>query len=446
MSILTERLKDVQKIGFLGYGISNRGAMKFLRSRTGAKFVLRSHAPIPDPPDRVELKVGAGAFDGIDEQVLMLSPSVKRDTPEIMAASARGVLISSDTDLFFEMNDRPIYAISGSDGKSTTCELAYRLLRTKNPRVLKCGNCGSSALEALDIGADGYAMELSSFMLEYSAPHVYRALITNITENHIDWHGSLDAYVRAKENLTRNAERRAFWCDGGLCERIAAKQGAHTLICTEHTARDLAHRCEDAVTLQSGRICINGTAVLEVEAIRRREPYNVRNFMSAIALCLGDYDPSALTEVARGFGGIPHRAELIGERCGIEYIDSSIDSSPARTRQTLLSLGRRVVLILGGRGKGLSYDPLCEAVADRCCAVVLMGENAEEIYASLMKSERIRGMIPIRIAGGLEEATHVASKLATDCRTVLLSPASTSFNEFKNFEERGDFFKQVALK
>ena len=446
MGILTDRLKDVQKIGFLGYGISNRGAMKFLRSRTEAKFVLRSHAPIGDPPHGVELKVGADALEDIDEQILILSPSVRRDTPKIKAAEERGVLISSDTDAFFEMNDRPVYAVSGSDGKSTTCELAYRLLRTKNPRVLKCGNCGSSALEALDMGAEGYAVELSSFMLEYTAPRVYRSVITNITENHIDWHGSLDAYVRAQENLTRNAERRAFWCDGGLCEQMAARQGAHTLICTEHTARELAAECDDAVTLEGKWICVNGTPVLEVQMIRRREPYNVKNFMSAIALCLGDYDPAALVDVARGFGGIPHRAELIGTRHGIEYIDSSIDSSPARTSQTLLSLGRKVVLILGGRGKGLSYSPLCEAVAATCSAVVLMGENADEIYSALMLDGRIRGRIPIRRASGLEEATRVASKLAIDCRTVLLSPASTSFNEFKNFEERGDFFKQIALK
>ncbi len=455
MKISYKFLAECKKIGFLGFGISNRGVLEFLKdaqegSLSKKQFTVRDRRRLnaSDVPAGARIMCENDMLADINEELLFLSPTARREAPEIQAAVSRGIIITSDAEAFFDLVRGPVFGITGSDGKSTTCELSYRLLLSEYPRTHKSGNCGRSMLSVLTDKTlcDCHITELSSFMLEYMSPRLYRSVITNITENHLDLHGSYERYIRAKENILKNAEGSALWCDGAVCEAIAKRNRPNTLISLKHTAKELSSICDCSVTLEGGAIRLCGTPMLRVDTIKRSEPYNIKNFMSAIALCHGHFSNDALKELAHSFDGIEHRCKSLGVYGGIEYIDSSIDSSPERTRQTMLGLKKRVVLILGGRGKGLSYKPLCEPISRFCEAVVLCGENADAICEVLEADSRIKSSVPIYKTDTLKSATAIAAGAAKSSGTVLLSPASTSYNEFENFEERGKAFQKYIQK
>ncbi len=449
MGKLSDRLYKAETVGLFGLGISNLGVLDFIRGM-GKRLIIRSEKAlrpedIPEWARGAKVLTGKEALDDICEDVLFLSPSVKRGRHELARAAAGGTLMLSDAELFLELVSGRVFAVTGSDGKSTTCEIAHRLLMSRDEGARLSGNCGASMLGALkgDTPSGTHIVELSSFMLEYMRPRVYRSVITCISENHLDWHESFDNYIRAKTNILECAKECALWYDDEISRGAAAVYKPRILISELYTAKELAGYCDTAITLEGGAICENGMPLLKVTDIKRCEPHNIKNFMSAMALCRGRYDKEALADIARGFSGVSHRCESLGMIGGVEYIDSSIDSTPARTRITLEGLGRRVILILGGRGKGLSYSPLCEPVCKYCEAVVICGENAEEINSCLAHDARMSSMVPIYRADSFDGAVRLAGELASKCRLVLLSPASTSYNEFKNFEERAEVFKKI---
>ncbi len=449
MGKLFEKLCKAETVGLLGLGVSNLGVLDFIREM-GKSLVIRSEKPlltedIPAWARGARVLQGKRALEDIREDVLFLSPSVKRERAELAAAARAGTLLTSDAEMFFELAVGRVLAVTGSDGKSTTCAIAHRLMRSADAKARLSGNCGASMLGALkdDSPRTGHIVELSSFMLEYMRPRVGRSLITGISENHLDWHGSYENYIMAKTNILESAEECALWYDDEISRGLSAVYKPRILISEVYSARELARLCDTAITLENGAICEAGAPILRISDIKRCEPHNIKNFMSAIALCQGAYDTQALADIARGFSGVSHRCESLGVIGGVEYIDSSIDSTPERTRRTLEGLGKRVVLILGGRGKGLSYSPLCEPVRKYCEAAVICGENAEEISSCLDGDTELRTNVRILRADSFESAVRLAGELAGGCGRVLLSPASTSYNEFKNFEERAKVFKKI---
>lgn len=441
MKQFPDYLKDVKRVGLFGLGISNIGAYRFLAKRLDVEFILRADrlTDIPTWLDLEGVHIGEDAFCDIDEDILILSPSVNRKRREIREL---GVRKSSDAELFFELVDAPVFSVSGSDGKSTTTELTARLL-SFGATVEKCGNCGTSMLDALEGGATAYACELSSFMLDSFIPRSKRAVITCISENHLDFHGSLDAYVAAKENIYRGADECVINADTDYAEEFIRKYKPYALVSAKKSHTELkAYGAQLTVTLGGGAIEKNGEPILPLCEIRRSESHNISNLMSAMALADGYYKREELCDVARSFSGLSHRCESIGVYGGVEYIDSSVDSSPARTATTLSGLCRPVILLLGGRGKGFSYEPLTEPILRYARAVILGGENADEIYGTLMGDRRIRESgIPIYRAQTLGEQIRIARSIAKPHDTVLLSPASASFDQFKNFEDRANYFK-----
>ncbi len=440
-----------KKIGLFGLGISNLGAFDYLSKRGACDFVIRSDQKIEkrDIPRGLltaKLMCGDNALADINEDILLLSPSIKRDRAELKSAKKRGVILTSDCEMFLNTARGMIFAVTGSDGKSTTCEIAYKLLKGSGADAVKSGNCGASMLGALEYDGENtrHIIELSSFMLEYIKPKVYRSLITSVSENHLDWHKSYDAYIKAKANILERASERAVWYDEDVSGSLGKSTGAEILISARHKAHELKSLCYSAVTLEGDTICIDGKPVLSLSDIKRSEPHNIRNFMSAIALTNGFFDKERLLETARAFDGIEHRCRSLGVYGGVEYIDSSVDSTPRRTAVTLNGLNKTTVVILGGRGKGLSYEPLLAPLKKYASCTVVCGENRDEIIKVLTEGDY--GM-PIYTADSFCKAVRLAGRLAEGgCKRVLLSPASTSYNEFKSFEERAKFFKKIILE
>lgn len=429
-------------VGLVGLGTSN---LAILGELIGIPTVIRSHAPLnlsALPPSALEIGFHEGeqALFGIYEDILVLSPSVRRDKRELREAQKRGTILTSDAELFFDGHEAAVWAVTGSDGKSTTATLAAMLLSEKYPDVELLGNIGTP----FSTHKGGAAVaELSSFQLLYTEPKSEGALITPLTPNHLDWHLDLDEYVSAKLNIFKHAKRRVSTPDTQLSDKLASEVGCDIMYSTKLPCSELMHRyrAEHFITLERGSIMLDGKELIPTSACKRREIHNIHNLMGAIALTLGECSGEHIHSVAADFSGLEHRCEHFLSAGGIDFINSSIDTTPSRTASTLSSLGRRVRLILGGKGKQLSLSPcipLIERYADR---ISLYGETADEYLAELRDS-RMAERIECKAFTYFDAAIEHALSGISEGDTLLLSPAATGYGEFHSFAERGTYFKK----
>jgi len=448
--MFTYKGKTIRSVGFLGLGKSNLGVYEYLSKKFGNQRITLRTEKIADtskiPADR--LLFGENMLSGISEDILFLSPSARRDKPQLDEAAKRGVILSSDAEFFFSEAKTDIYAVTGSDGKSTTTYLTARLLSDSYSSATPCGNFGLALTPLLD-GDDGRAhvTELSSFQLNYMKPRSERCVITNITENHLDWHLSFDEYINAKRNILDNSRGRILNLDSDISRDFLGEYELFAVFSRKLSEEEMKRiaRASLYVSEENGTILASGEPILSTSKIRVGGEHNVLNFMAAIAMSYGRCKREKILALAEGFGGLPNRCELIGEFFGIKYYNSSIDTSPKRSAATLRSFGERVILILGGRSKGLDFAELVPTVLEKAKAIILTGECAEEI-------EEVLNQHPILSESGIThviikdfyEAVEHAVKTASRGDSVLFSPAATSYDSFKNFEERGMAFKKTV--
>ena len=438
--MILEMLKEGCRVGFFGIGKSNLSLLSCLPLEK-CKVTLRSDRKIHSNSFSEKAKIERilcedAACADINEDILFFSPSVRRDRAEFINARERGVIFSSDAELFFEENRKPIYAVTGSDGKSTTATMINMLLQADGIDSRLIGNIGEPMAKWLWKRADAFVCELSSFMLEYASPMSRAACITNITPNHLDWHEHLEKYRKTKLSVAKTAERIV------ISEKYDEIPEAFGVVSTSRNYSDLYRAIPARVylTKENGVILKNGKKLISISDITRQEEHNIKNFMMAIAMTDGVVSENSIHKVAKDFQGLRHRCELVLRQNGVDFIDSSIDSTPARTTQTLKSLNRPVVIILGGRGKGLDYAELIPSLKKYAAKVIITGENAREIYGIVDEC------INAEIIDSFNKAVVRGYELAKDVGALLLSPASTSYDLFKDFEERGNKFKEILLK
>lgn len=438
--MIISRIKKGCRVGFFGLGRSNLSLLSHLPLHN-CTLTLRSDSPIPEGsiPRDVRLDrilVGDAARKDISENIIFFSPSVRREGGELADALAGGVTFSSDAELFFENNRTPLLAVTGSDGKSTTATLIHLLLEAGGYKSRLIGNIGKPMCENLGHVCDFFVCELSSFMLKYLSPRSDRACITNLTPNHLDWHTDPREYTECKMAVGRNAGRLI------ISDGVMGVGKAYGVISMDKSLGEL-QRCYDAeiyLTAEDGYILKNGKRLIDLSKICIPHRHNIKNLMMAIAMTEGLVGVDEVLRVGSDFRGLDHRCRLIFSRDGVDYYDSSIDSTPSRTAETLKSLDRQVVIILGGRGKGLDYGELLPALRKYVKRAVICGENAEDIYAEVRDATRCE-MIP-----DFDEAVQTGKKYAQDVGVLLLSPASTSYDRFRNYAERGEVFKEILLQ
>ena len=387
--------------------------------------------------------IGKESLKSINEDVLFLSPSVRRDRPELMAAAERGTLISPDAELFFSIAKNDVFAVTGSDGKSTTTYLISKMLNASGIHATAAGNYGKS-LASLAYTDTAVVAELSSFQLQYMAPRSRCAVITNITPNHLNWHTSLSEYVSSKLNLLKHARRVTVDYDSEILRSAIAHEDIFAAVSLSLDYSELKSKmnAENYLTARGGTVYLNGEPYFGLKNAKRRESYNTKNFMLAAAATLGITSPANITDTVNSFTGLPHRAETVASKNGISYIDSSIDSSPERTLKTLAALRGNVVPIICGAGKGLSLDTLADKLPQLTCGAVLMGEIGCELAALLSKKKT--DYVFLR-ADNMKDAILLAESFLGEGGTVILSPAGTSYDMYANFEERGRDFKNTVL-
>ena len=458
--------KDCQVLGFAR---SNKPLVEMLIS-AGARVTVRDKSATAAESDDaaafamrgVRFVTGEGYLDSLRADYIFRTPAIRHDLPEILTAVAGGAVLSSEMELFFEVCPCPVLGVTGSDGKTTTTTLTHLLLdiekRKRGHRAYVGGNIGAPLLpRVLEMTEEDIAVvELSSFQLQTMRRSPSRAVITNITPNHLNWHVDMDEYITAKCNICRH-------------------KGIETLVANAENdvTREIAKNSDLPITYFSSKKSSyseivpffkeNCNAIYEDDGIiyfddgKSREEivhtsdillpgrHNVENYMAAIALTRGYVSNETVREVAASFGGVEHRLELVREKDGVKYYNSSIDSSPTRTAAAISALPKAPIIILGGSDKNIPFDGLAKDVCQRTKAAIVTGESAQKILAEIEKCPLYDGRAPIvKHISDFDEAVKAAAEIAESGDIVLLSPACASFDRFKDFAERGDHFREIV--
>ena len=440
-------------VAVIGIGVSNRPLIELLAAR-GLSVTARDRQQrqaLGDYAARLEemgcrLCLGEGYLDGLDEDVIFRTPGMRPDVPELAAAVARGSTLTSEMEVFFEVCPCPILAVTGSDGKTTTTTIIAELLRSAGKTVHLGGNIGKPLLPDVAgmSGDDVAVVELSSFQLMTMKQSPQIAVVTNLAPNHLDVHKSMSEYIAAKENIFTHQcaqDVAVFNADNSITARQAERaQGRARLFSRKNEV-------EDGVFLRDGKIIARHDGqervVMAREDIRLPGEHNVENYLAAIAAVDGMVSDEQIAAFARSFGGVEHRIELIRTLDGVRWYNDSIASSPSRTIAGLRAFPEKVILIAGGKDKGISYAELGPVVNDHVKLLLLCGATAGVIRQSVEQAENYQGLEIIDVED-YHQAADIARERAAEGDVVILSPASTSFDRFKNFMERGKAFKEVV--
>lgn len=466
---MIENIKG-KRVTLLGAGISNMPLAEFLTER-GAVLTVRDQKTEAELGERAEtlkklgaeLILGADYLSNFSEDVIFRSPGIRPDIPALAEAAAAGKTLTSEMEAFLSIHPCPVYAVTGSDGKSTTTTLISLMLRQAlgDERVFLGGNIGEPLLHRYPMMKpdSAVAVELSSFQLMTIDAPLEAAVITNITPNHLNWHTGMEEYIEAKKRILRHTKRAVLNYDNDVTRKIGLELSDTpvTYFSKYPVPTGVMKPSDRAVYLENGSMWYLGSRetaasrLIEVDDIILPGMHNVENYMAASAAVIDVVTPEQIRMVATTFGGVRHRLEFVCEKDGVRYYNSSIDSSPTRTAAALSALGERpIIVICGGYDKNIPFDPLAEAVLSRrnVHTLVLTGAAAEKIADAMRQSP----LYEHRAGEGFhmlheplfDDAVLTAANTAKPGDTVLLSPACASFDVFPNFEVRGDHFKDLV--
>lgn len=393
----------------------------------------------------VPMYLGEGYLQGMAEDVIFRTPGLKYHLPELEQARAKGQVVTSELEVFFELCPCKTYAVTGSDGKTTTTSLIAEFLKAEGKNVHLGGNIGKPLLPEIESIAptDCAVVELSSFQLisMREAPNV--AVVTNLSPNHLDVHKDMQEYIDAKRNIYQHQNafsRTVLNADNEITASFAGETRGDTWLFSRKEKPGRGVWCDGET------IFVNGGEVLRVDGIRIPGWHNVENIMAAIGAVWGDVSPENIRRVAGEFGGVEHRAEFVRELDGVKYYNDSIASSPTRTISGTLSLyKRKILLICGGYDKHIPYDPLGPVVCEKVKTLILLGATGPKIEEAVKTAPQYKEGAPrILHAGTMEEAVRLARAEAVPGDIVSLSPASAAFDLYPNFEVRGRHFKELV--
>lgn len=442
-----------KSVAVIGIGVSNLPLVELLLSRGVAVTACdrKDRKTLGTLADELEakgakLRLGEDYLKDLQEDVIFRTPGMRPDLPELEAAVSRGSQLTSEMEVFFSVCPCTTIAVTGSDGKTTTTTIIAELLRRAGKTVHLGGNIGHPLLaETASIQPDDIAvLELSSFQLMTMTHSPHIAVMTNLSPNHLDVHKDFQEYITAKENIFTHQTAQdiaVFNADNTITAEQAKRALGRARLFSRKT------ELEDGVFLRGEAIIArrNGVErqIMTVGEIKLPGVHNVENYLAAIAAVDGLVPDEVIREFARNFGGVEHRIELIRTRNGIRWYNDSIASSPSRTMAGLRSFNQKVILIAGGKDKGISYAELGPVINDHVKLLLLCGATAGVIRQSTEQAKNYAGLEILDVAD-YHEAVSVADSRAETGDVVILSPASTSFDRFANFMERGRIFKEIV--
>lgn len=445
-----------KRTALVGMGVSNRAAVDFLLA-CDAVVTARDKSSHPDEETRefltsrgIRMIYGENYLSELDEQVIFKSPGIRFDVPELLAAKERGAVITSEMEVFCALCPCRIFAVTGSDGKTTTTTIIAKMLEKtaerNGVRVFLGGNIGTPLLPVIEeIGENDFAvLELSSFQLHTMSFSPAVAVITNITPNHLNWHISMEEYIESKKNICRTQQaggRLVLNAENELTRRIADETLSEVTLFSSKCAithRNACYYRDGAVWYYDGEEHF----VMQRQDIKIVGMHNVENYMAAISAVWEFVDPDDMRDVAKNFGGVRHRIELAAEKGGVKFYNSSIDTSPTRTLAALSSFEEKLIVIVGGYDKHIPIEPLLSPLAGKAKFVVATGATGMQVLTALFAYGYPRESAAY--IGSFDDAVKYAAGAAHAGDTVLLSPAAASFDVFPNFERRGDRFCELV--
>lgn len=442
-----------KRVAVTGIGVSNQPLLRLLLDAgidvTACDKKERSAlGKLGDDLEKMgcKLHLGPDYLEGLDQDVIFRTPGLHPRFLE--AARERGSVVTSEMEVFFQVCPCPILAVTGSDGKTTTTTIIARLLEAAGHTVHLGGNIGRPLLSEADSirPTDWAVVELSSFQLltMRQSPHI--AVLTNLAPNHLDVHTDMEEYIRAKSAIFAYqgpGDRVVCNGDNEITRNLSHTATGKRYYFTVNHADELQRGCflrDGAVWYRDGEA---ERPVLPLADILLPGDHNVENYMAAVCAVQGLVPDEIIRSFARTFGGVEHRIELVRTRRGVRWYNDSIASSPSRTIAGLRSFPAKVILIAGGKDKGVSYAPLGPVVNDHVKLLILCGATEGAIRRAVTEAENYHDL-EILTAPDYPTAVRMADGRAGAGDVVLLSPASTSFDRFKNFEERGHVFKDLV--
>lgn len=446
--MMPELISSSTQRAILGLGTTGRSVARFWKAQGIPFIALDTRPELANDLDLwrelagIETHFGDfddALFDQID--LLIASPGIAMDSPELLKAKDAGVEIRGDIDVFVAETDKPIIGITGSNGKSTVTTFVGQLLESCGLRVALGGNLGVGALDLLDQDADIYVLELSSFQLERAGDlNLAVATVLNLTPDHLDRHQTMPLYHLAKHRIF-----------AGSKHVVVNARDPLTLPVGKGDVTWTAWRDDEPDLQQLGIRQIDGEpwiafgfdSLIRCADLPVLGEQNIRNVLAALAICRGvGFEFKQLIDGVASLRGLPHRCEFIGEIGGVSFINDSKATNVGATVSAIsgLSVGKNIILIAGGEAKGQSFEALSKAVNGSCKQVILIGEAAGEIAKSLPKEA------PVDFADSLGAAVEKAASSATTGDIVLLSPACASFDMFANYEQRGNAYREAVLR
>lgn len=457
---LQEYISELQdkRVAILGYGVSNAPLADLLLDAGVSVSVRdkRDEAALGEKAAALKargasLVLGEGYLDGLDGyDVIFRTPGILPTEDALVSAAKKGAVITSEMEAFFAVCPCKTIGITGSDGKTTTSSIIAQLLRESGYRVHLGGNIGKPLLSEVPdfLPNDVAVLELSSFQLHSIKIRPDVAVITNVSPNHLDKHVSFEDYVDAKRGIFINQTAEdviVVNADNAYTARFGSESRSRVrAFSRRETVRDGVF-CRDGTIYRSSAYEVE--PIIPAGEIKIPGVHNVENYMAAFAAVEGMVSPAVCRRVARTYGGVRHRLELIRELDGVKFINDSIATSPTRTIAGLRAMKVKPILIGGGHDKHVSFDQLADEICERVKALYLTGETAEAMAAAVKRSVFYDPMkLPVHIVPDLRAAVNEAWRVASAGDTVLLSPACSSFDRFTNFAERGDTFKSYVME
>lgn len=435
-----------QRAAVVGLGTTGISCVRYLRSQG---YEVRAFDTRPEPPGRdrllrdfPDLETHTGSLDPVlfrDMDFAVVSPGVPLQHPQLQQVRAQGVELLGDVELFARANRRPVIAITGANGKSTVTTLVGEMCRNAGLQAAVAGNIGLPVLDALTAPPpDLYVLELSSFQLETtSSLNAAAATVLNITPDHMDRYAGLEEYAAAKARIFNGDGLMVLNRDDAWVLSMARpgrRQVTFALRAPEDADEYGLVQRADGPWLAAGE-----RLLMPCAEVRLQGAHNWANVLAAFALVAAVELPvTAARAAAATFPGLRHRAEVVGERDGVVWINDSKGTNVGATAAALAGMVRPVVLIAGGDGKAADFRVLRDAVAGRVRALVLIGRDGPVIAGAL------QDLCPVTYASDLSDAVRKAAHVAHRGDVVLLSPACASFDMFRNFEHRGDVFRDAV--
>lgn len=464
MAYVNEKLQEFErfiygkKVAIIGLGVSNIPLLDYFVDK-GAKVTVFDKRNI-DEIDKstinkitercIEFSFGEhNLINLVGFDLIFRSPSCRPDIPELKAESLRGAIVTSEIEMVLELCPGKVIGITGSDGKTTTTSLIYEIIKEKGYDCYLGGNIGIPLFTRIkEMKPESIVvLELSSFQLMDMKVSPEIAVVTNVSPNHLDIHKSYEEYIDCKKNIFKNQSEKGkviLNYDNDITRYFSSEANGKVRFFSSK------NKLDNGVIYDNGIIksCEDGVRrhVITIDdAISLRGIHNYENICAAVAATEDLVEPDIQARAITKFKGVEHRLEFVRNINGVKWYNDSIGTSPTRTIAGLNSYNEKIVLIAGGYDKHLDYTCIAEPIIKNVSNLILMGATADKIEQAVKAQLEIdKKELPIYRCNTLEECVNKANEVAKPDEVVLFSPASASFDMYKNFMERGQKFKDLV--